>query len=294
MFLQILITNLAASSYYVLFAVSFALVLKVTKIWNFAQAGMMTTAFYCLYWAVTVRKMPFYLAIPLAVVMTSLLAAGVEKFAFQTLRRRKSTGFAFFIFTMIFAQFLAYLFTLIFGTEPFTVEPSIFSPVIPVGSLIVTHWDIKAFVLALTLLVLLYILLRWSKPGKYMLAVSNNDRLAELYGISSTRSYLWSMIIAAVLCTFGMYILGLKIAVYPHFTLHIILFAVAATVIGGIGNVFGAAAGAVVLSLLQGLSIMIIPSKWQNLLVYFFFFGIIIFMPSGFATFVRELTGKKQ
>src|ERR1700730_19221476 len=50
--LQILWTSLATSSYYVLFAVAFALVLKVTRLFNFAQAAIMTIAFYTAFVAV--------------------------------------------------------------------------------------------------------------------------------------------------------------------------------------------------------------------------------------------------
>ena len=43
--LQILWTGIAMSSYYVLLTVAFALTLKVEKLWNFAQAGLMGVAF---------------------------------------------------------------------------------------------------------------------------------------------------------------------------------------------------------------------------------------------------------
>src|SRR4029079_306201 len=43
---QILWTSFATASYYVLFAVAFSLVLKVNGVFNFAQAGLMTVAFY--------------------------------------------------------------------------------------------------------------------------------------------------------------------------------------------------------------------------------------------------------
>lgn len=118
-------TSLASSTYYVLFAIAFALVLKVTKIWNFTQAGLMTTAFYVMYWAVNRLGLSIYLSISLALVITVLVALAVEKYAFETLRRRKSGGFTFFIFTLIFSEFAAYLFTLLFGTEPFEVDQNL-------------------------------------------------------------------------------------------------------------------------------------------------------------------------
>jgi branched-subunit amino acid ABC-type transport system permease component len=264
----------------------------VTGIWNFAQPGLMTISFYVIYWGVNVLKLPAYAAFCLSLVITIVCGLGVEKLAFQTLRNRKALGFTFFIFTLIVSEFAAYLITLLFGTEPFTVFPYIFSPVTPYAGIIISQWDIQAIFMTAIVIAAVYGLLRWTKPGKFMTAVANNSRLAELYGISSANAYAMSICAVAILSTFGMYILGTKIAVTPHFSLGIIIFAVAATVMGGIGNVFGAAMAAIVLSLVQGFSVLVIPSQWQNLLLYIFFFIIIIFMPSGFGQFVRVLRGK--
>ena len=59
------------------------------------------------------------------------------------------------------------------------------------------------------------------------------------------------------------------------------LFAVAATIIGGIGNVAGAAIAAVILGIIQNASILVIPSEWQGFLLYVFLFLAIVFFPSG-------------
>ena len=79
--LQILWTSLATSSYYVLFAVAFALVLKVTGLFNFAQAAIMTIAFYTAYVAVQWMKWPAWIAFVLMMVATlvCLLGAGADR-----------------------------------------------------------------------------------------------------------------------------------------------------------------------------------------------------------------------
>jgi branched-subunit amino acid ABC-type transport system permease component len=59
------------------------------------------------------------------------------------------------------------------------------------------------------------------------------------------------------------------------------LFAVAATIIGGIGNVAGAAIAAVILGVIQNASILVISSEWQGFLLYVFLFLAIIFFPNG-------------
>ena len=62
---QILWTSFATSSYFVLFALAFALVLKVNKVFNFAQAAIMSAAFYSAYVTVRLLEMPTGLALRL-------------------------------------------------------------------------------------------------------------------------------------------------------------------------------------------------------------------------------------
>ena len=60
------------------------------------------------------------------------------------------------------------------------------------------------------------------------------------------------------------------------------LFAVAATILGGIGNIWGAALAAVVLGVVQNSSILFIPSAWQGFLLFAFLFFAIVLFPNGF------------
>ena len=69
----------------------------------------------------------------------------------------------------------------------------------------------------------------------------------------------------------------------PNTPLQMMLLAVIATLLGGMGQVFGAAAAAVLLSLIQSLSVFVIPSEWQSLLIYAFLFMTILFFPEGFS-----------
>jgi branched-chain amino acid transport system permease protein len=63
--------------------------------------------------------------------------------------------------------------------------------------------------------------------------------------------------------------------------LELIITAVIGTLLGGIGRVFAAAAAAVFLGLLQSFSILIIDSRWQNLLLYGVLFITIVVFPRG-------------
>jgi branched-subunit amino acid ABC-type transport system permease component len=278
---QILWTSLATSSYYVLFAVAFALVLKVNGVFNFAQAGLMTIAFYTAHAAVAALGMLGAGAFALALATTLASAWLLERFGFATLRRNKASPMFVFIFTIVASEFIAYLAMLLFGTWPKTIFPQLFWPVRLVGDIAISAWDLPAIGATLGLLLSLWSFLRFSRWGQFMVAVADNAPLAELYGINRRQVYLLTMLLAAIFTTAGMFLYGTRAQVQPLTSLEMMLFAVLATILGGIGRTWGAAVAAVLLGIVQNSSILVIASEWQGFLLYVFLFVTIIFFPEG-------------
>jgi branched-subunit amino acid ABC-type transport system permease component len=279
--LQVLWTSLATASFQVLLTIAFALVLKVTKIWNFTQPALMGVAFYAMYIAVNWLGAPLPIAVLIAFLATAALGLGIERLAFSTLRARGSESITFFIFTLIFAQFVIYLLTLAFTTEPVFMLANMVSPTMLVGDVVVSMWDLHSILVAAVLALALLLFLRFTRMGQYMIAVADNADLAEVYGISKAQSYALAMVIAALFITAAMYVFGSKLAVYPELTLHMMIFAVVATILGGIDRVFAAAVAALGINLLQQLSVLIMDSRWQPLIVFSVLFVAIVFFPRG-------------
>jgi branched-chain amino acid transport system permease protein len=279
--LQIVWTGLAASSYAVLFAVAFSLVLKVVKVWNFAQAGLMGLSFYGMYAAHGWLHLPLWLSVLVGLAITIAASLAMDIFGLQTLRARNSPNLTFFIFTLVVSEFLAYLLAMIFGTEPVALTQSIMSKVEIVNGIVISHWDMQALVVTAILLALLYLFIGKTRDGQFMAAVADNADLSRLYGIDVKRVYLITFLLAAVLISAGMYLFGTRASMIPNTPLQMMLFAVISTLLGGMGRIFGAACAAVGLSLIQGLSIFVIPSQWQGLILYVFLFVTILFFPTG-------------
>lgn len=279
--LQVLWTSLATASFQVLLTIAFALVLKVTKIWNFTQPAMMGVAFYAMYVAINWLGAPLPIAVMIAFLTTAAFGLVIERLAFATLRARGSEPITFFIFTLIFAQFVIYMLTLAFTTEPVFMLANMLSPTILIGDVVVSMWDLHSILIAAALTFALLLFLRFTRAGQYMIAVADNADLAEVYGISKAQSYVLAMLIAALFITAAMYVFGSKLAVYPELTLHMMIFAVVATILGGIDRVFAAAVAALGINLLQQLSVLVMDSRWQPLIVFSILFVAIVFFPRG-------------
>ena len=278
---QILWTSLATSSYYVLFAVAFALVLKVNGVFNFAQAGLMTISFYAAHASVAWLGLPGPVAFAVSLVATLGGAWALERLGFATLRRNNASPMFVFIFTIVISEFVAYVAMLIFGTWPKTIFPQLFWPVTLYGDIAVSDWDLPAIATAAGMLAALALFLRSTRWGQFMVAVSDNAPLAELYGINRRGVYVLAMLTAAVFITAGMFLYGTRAQVQPLTSLEMMLFAALATILGGIGRIWGAALAAVLLGIVQNSSILVISSEWQGFLLYVFLFVTIIFFPQG-------------
>ena len=280
--LQIGWTSVATSTYYVLFAIAFALTLKVAQVWNFVQAGVMGLAFYAMFAAMIRWQWPHIAGFAFGLAVAVAASVCVEVWGFRVFRRRQSSSLMLFIFAIVVAEFISYLLSLVFGTEPETLTKSIVSEIHLIGGVAISNWDLSALAITAILAIALTAWLRFSRNGQFLYAVADNGPLAELYGISANRAYLVAMVISAIFVSAGIYLYGTRASMIPTTPLELMLFAVIATILGGIGSIHGAALAAVFLSILQSASILVIPSAWQGSLTYFVLFVVILFFPTGF------------
>ena len=279
---QLAWTGLATSTFYYLFAIAFALVLKVNRVWNFGQAAIMVVAYFSMYVPLQWWRMPTAEAIGVGIAVTVAASLALEWFGFRVLRNRRSSVLTYFIFTIAISQFAVYFGELLFGADPKTLHASIMSPVSLVGPIAVSYWDLRAVGVAIGLTLALAAFLRFTKDGQFLSAVADNPELAQVYGIGLGRAYAISMVIAALFVVAGMYLVGTRLPMYPATPLNqFLVLAVIATILAGIGNVFAAGVAAITLGLIQTFSILVISSTWQILIVYALIFVTILLFPSG-------------
>ena len=278
---QIFWTGIATASPYVLMTLGFALTLKVSGLWNFAQAGFMCVAFYAMWYALNLFGWPIWAAVAFGAALTAAAALATEVWGVQVLRERNSEGLTFFIFTFILSEFVFYVTQLAFGTEPQTLFTSILSPVQIVGGIAVSDWDMLGVSLMVLGAAALWAFMSFTRDGQFLTAVADNAKLAELYGISAKRAYRVAAVVSSTYLVASMSLVGSHGGVVPNTPMELILAAVIGTLLGGIGRVFAAAAASVFVALLQSYSILVIASRWQNLLLYGFLFAAILLFPRG-------------
>ena len=277
---QLAWTGLANASFTCLFAMSLALVLKINRVWNFAQAGMMVVAYGCM--LAIARPLGLPAALVFGLVVTIGFSLGLERYGFRPLRRCGSSSLTFFIFTLVVSQLCTYIAELIFGTAPTTLIDGMVGSIRLIGGVAVSDWDLSAVGTTAVLVLLLTGFLRLTRWGQRLIAVADSPDLAELYGTSRDSAYAVAMTLAAIMTTVGMLLLGTKAATVPASPLQEFLVqALLATILGGVGNVLAAGAAALVVGIGQGFAVLFMASKWTPLLVYALMAIAIVVFPTG-------------
>jgi branched-subunit amino acid ABC-type transport system permease component len=214
--------------------------------------------------------------------MTIGFSLALERFGFRPLRRRGSSSLTFFIFTLVVSQLCTYVAELIFGTEPTTLIDGMVGSIRLIGGVAVSDWDLSAVGTTLCLALVLAGFLRLTRWGQRLIAVADSPDLAELYGTSRDSAYAIAMILAGVMTTVGMLLLGTKAATVPASPLQEVLVqALLATILAGVGNIFAAGVAAIVVGIGQGFAVLFMASKWTPLLVYALMAVAIVLFPAG-------------
>jgi neutral amino acid transport system permease protein len=126
----------------------------------------------------------------------------------------------------------------------------------------------------------LHFLLQNTKIGKAMRAVADDPDLAQVTGINVEQVVLWTWIITGVLTALAGSLFGLN-AVRPSMGWFLILPMFASVILGGIGNPYGAIAGAFIIGIAQELAVPVVGSEYKLAIALLVMVLTLFFKPQG-------------
>jgi branched-chain amino acid transport system permease protein len=121
-------------------------------------------------------------------------------------------------------------------------------------NLAVTPRQVVAVVSALVLVGGLHVVLQYTTLGRKMRATADDPNLARVSGIRTKEVIIAMWVIGGALAAAGGVFLGLETLVRPRMGFDILLIVFAAVILGGIGSVYGAMLGGLVIGMLYELT----------------------------------------
>ncbi|MCC7375276.1 MAG: branched-chain amino acid ABC transporter permease [Verrucomicrobiales bacterium] len=286
-FLQQFLNGLALGAIYALIALGYTMVYGVLRFINFAHSDIfMVGAFAAYYFAkwfgrvLPPESIVGATLITLASMATcALLGVVIEKLAYRPLRDRSKLNVL--ITAIGVSLFLEYSGQLVFGADPktFSLLPS---RNVEVGDLVLNSNQLIVFGMTLVLLLALRYIVMRTRIGTAMRAVSFNHQAAALMGINIDSVISFTFALGSALAAAGGILYAMNYpAIDPLMGVLPGLKAFVAAVLGGIGNIPGAALGGVLLGLVESFVRGSRFSTYADAIAFAILILILLFRPAG-------------
>lgn len=281
--ISVLLSGVSVGGQYALIAIGYTMVYGILRLINFAHGDVfMVAGLMGIYLS---SSLPLYVAIPLVIVLTAVLAFCIERVAYKPLRAAPRMS------VMISAIGVSYLLqntaTYITGAQPMTYPtiPFLSDTVVIAGT--PTKWAVLLTpVLVLVLVIGLTQLINHTKVGMAMRAVSKDFETAQLMGIKINNTISATFVIGSLLAAVGsvLYFTNYT-AVTPTIGALPGLKAFVAAVFGGIGSIPGAVIGAFIIGICETI-IKGLPAAWDvsvfsDAFTFALLIIVLVFKPTG-------------
>jgi neutral amino acid transport system permease protein len=280
--LQTTLNGLVTGSYLALAAVGLTFVYGILRLINFAHGDFLTFGAYVGLYVDTTLHAGIVAAVLFAIAATALLAVVLELGLWGPLRRRGAGSLELILTTIGLAFLIRYTIEFIKGPDLQTLNVNVIS-FYKLGHGVTIGRTIAVTMLAsYAILIVIGVLLRYTRTGKQMRALADNVDLAETSGLNSRRLVL-------IVWTFGGGLAGLAGVFYvastgaftPEFGFSLLLPLFAAVLVGGAGNPYGALAGGVFLGVVQEWSTLFIAPGWKIVVGFVVLLLTLLVRPQG-------------
>ncbi|MEW8014134.1 MAG: branched-chain amino acid ABC transporter permease LivH [Candidatus Sedimenticola endophacoides] len=287
-FIELLFSGLTRGSIYALIALGYTMVYGIIGLINFAHGEIYMIGAFTAYIVSSVLAIYGFPTLGI-IVMAGLAAAiwssaygyTIEKFAYRPLRHApRLSPLISAIGMSIFLQ----NYVLLAQTSDFLAFPELipeFEFMEPVAH-IVGSTDMVILVTTATVMVLLTLLIKFTRIGKAMRATSQDKVMATLVGINVDRVISTTFIIGSSLAAIGGVLIASHIGQINFFIGFLAgIKAFTAAVLGGIGSIPGAVLGGIVLGLTESFATGYVSSDYEDVFAFSLLVLILIFKPSG-------------
>ncbi len=268
---------------YALLAIGYTMVYGVLRLINFAHGDLLMVAAYIAFFGIIIFHLPWPLAFGVGVILTGLLGLMIDRGAYKPLRRSPRISA---LITAIGVSFLLENIALVvIGGRPKSFpKPEVFSGVVNLSGVIVPKLAFWTVGITALLLCLVLIIVYRTKVGMAMRALSRDVETVRLMGIDADRVISFTFVLGSVLAAFGGFFWCMRYpALEPFMGVFPGLKAFVAAVLGGIGNVAGAALGGMILGLAEILIVALLPewSGYRHAIAFTLLIVLLLTRPTG-------------
>ncbi len=284
---QLFVNGIAVGAIIALAAVGLTLTNGILRLPNFAHGDFMTLGAYLallfdtqLLNFIDIPERKIGVAIALGSTITIAFFLLSEYLIWKPMRNRRANSTTLIIISIGLALFIRNGIIFIWGGGNQSYDLPV-QTALDIMGLKIRYNLMVVIGLAVLSVLVLHVLLKYTKIGKAMRAVADDLDLASVSGIDVQRVVLWTWIIAGGLTALSGGLYALVQSPRPNMGWFLILPMFASIILGGIGNPYGAILGALIIGIAQEVSTYWIPTEYKLAVALVVMVLVLLIKPQG-------------
>ncbi len=279
-------------------AIGLTLIFGILRFANFAHGDLMAVGAYVALFLVTglfswlgVPDSTFgpfsfgwrmVIAFPVSMAAVGGVSILLDRLLYRNLRK-KGSGRVMIAISALGASFIIRMIILIiWGADYRFYRPGLLRPAIkfPLGIKIRPD-QILILIIVFILVTLLHFFLKKTRIGKAMRATADNMELARISGIDIERVIVWTWGISGGLAAAAGILYGIDVQLHPGLGWNFLLPLFAAAILGGVGNMYGALIGGLIMGVVQQVSTAFMLPTYKPAVAFIIMIILLLFRPQG-------------
>jgi len=279
---QLIANSIIAGAIYSMVALGFNLIYGATKFFNLTHGVIAAVGGYSVFYFAKELGWNIYVACVLGIIIAGLIGYLCERFIYLPLRKRKASQMVLLVASLGAFTALQAVIAILFTSQFQTLSTGVSSiSTVNVFGGIITSTQIIIIISTVVIMLALAMMMKFTLFGKTIKALSDEEEVAKIVGIHTNKVIGIVFFIGSAIAGLAGILVGFDTGIEPTMGMSLLLKGVIASIIGGIGNVYGGVLGAFLLGFVENFGIWKISGEWKDAIAFALLIIFLLVRPQG-------------
>jgi len=279
---QLIVNSVIAGAIYAMVALGFNLIYGTTKFFDLGYGAIAAIGGYTVFYFYKGLGLDLYVSVLLGILITGAIGTLIYRLVYAPLKARKSSGMVLLIAALGVMTVLQSIVAILFTSQFQTLSRSNGSETVyNIFGGVITQTQLIILVIGIIIMVAISLIFRYTLFGKAIKAVGDDEEVSKIVGINTNKIISWVFFIGSAIAGLAGILVGFDTGIEPTMGLSLLLKGVIASIIGGIGNVYGGVIGAFLLGFIENFGIWKISGEWKDAIAFAVLIIFLLFRPHG-------------
>jgi len=279
---QLILNSIIAGAIYTMVALGFNLIYSTAKFFDLGYGAIAAAGGYSVYYFSKMLGFNLFLAVLIGIVISGSIGMLVNKFVYAKLRKRKASGMVTLVAALGVLTALQAIIAILFTSQFQTLLSNTSAQkVYEIFGGVITQVQLIILITGIVIMFGLTWVLNKTIFGKAVKAIADDEEVARIVGIDTNKIISKVFFIGSAIAGLAGILVGFDTGIEPTMGLSLLLKGVIASIVGGIGNVYGGVLGAFLLGFVENFGIWKISGEWKDSIAFVLLILFLLFRPQG-------------